>query len=170
MKQQTPFPRNEGRSCSKAKTHHFLFLDVVRTGGGSKVSIYFVQKSVCNVQYTRRGDCSNYMRANCVQHGGLTSHPPPPFPLTHTHLYVGLFAAFEMWKPNVILSTSFGQLLDMLKFYTGFEINDVTGKNLVYKINVLLSISLFHPLCRLFITVCFPVLVFDELSINAFVS
>ena len=41
--------------------------------------------------------------------------------------------AFEMWKPNVILCTSFQQLLDMLKFYTGFEINDVTGKNLVYK-------------------------------------
>ena len=63
---------------------------------------------------------------------------PPPSPpdrdsLTHTHLYVGLFAAFEMWKPIVILSTSFRQLLDMLKFYTGFEINDVTGKNLVYK-------------------------------------
>ena len=36
--------------------------------------------------------------------------------------------------------------------------------------NVLLCISLFHSLCRLFITVCFPVLVFDELSINAYVS
>ena len=98
MKQQT-FPRNQARS---RKAHHFPFLDVGRRGGGSKVSIYFVQECVCNVQYTPRGD-------------------------------VGLFAAFEMWKPNVILSTFFGQLLDMLKFYTGFEINDVTGKNLVYK-------------------------------------
>ena len=135
MKQQTPFLRNQG-SRAKPKTHHFPFPDVGRRGGGSNVSIYFVQECVCNVQYTPRGDCSNYTRVNCVQHGGLT-FPPPPLPShthTHTHLYVGLFAAFEMWwKPNVILSTSFGQLLDMLKFYTGFEINDVTGKNLVYK-------------------------------------
>ena len=104
--------------------------------GGSNVSIYFVQECVCNVQYTPRGDCRNYTRVNCVQHGGLMSPrppPPPPASITQTHLYVGLFAAFEMWKPNVIPCTSFQQLLDMLKFYTGFEINDVTGKNLVYK-------------------------------------
>ena len=144
MKQQTPFPRNQG-SRAKPKTHHFPFPDVGRRGGGSKVSIYFVQECVCNVQYTPRGDCRNYTRVNCVQHGGLTSpaQPPPPphhpslthtsHTHTHTHLYVGLFATFEMWKPNVILSTSFVQLLDMLKFYTGFEINDVTGKNFVYK-------------------------------------
>ena len=118
MKQQTPFPRNQG-SRAKPKTHHFPFPDVGRRGGGSNVSIYFVQECVCNVQYTPRGDCRNYTRVNCVQHGGLMSRRPPP--------------PFEMWKPNVILSTSFGQLLDMLKFYTGFEINDVTGKNLVYK-------------------------------------
>ena len=135
MKQQTPFPRNQGTSRAKAKTHHFPFLDVGRRGGRSIVSIYFVQECVCNVQYTRGVDCSNYTRVNCVQHGGLSSpgSPPPPPSVTLTHLYVGLFAAFEMWKPNVILSTSFEQLLDMLKFYTGFEINDVTGKNLVYK-------------------------------------
>ena len=141
MKQQTPFHRNQRRSRAKAKTHHFPFLDVGRRGGGSKVSIYFVQECVCSVQYTQRGDWSNYTRVNCVQHGGLTSPPPPPASLTHTHLYVGLFSAFEMWKPNVILSTSFGQLLDMLKFYTGFEINDVTGKNLVYKCG---SVCVFH--------------------------
>ena len=137
MTQQTPFLRNQGRSRTKPKTHHFPFLDVGRRSGGFKVSIYFVQECVCNVQYTPRGDCSNYTRVNCMQHGGLTSPVPPPPPdrdsLTHTYLYVGLFAAFEMWKPTVILSTSFRQLLDMLKFYTGFEINDVTGKNLVYK-------------------------------------
>ena len=142
MKQQTPFPWNQGRSRAKAKTHHFPFLHVGRRGGGSKVSIYFVQECVCSVQYTPRGDCSNYTRVNCVQHGGLTSPvPPPPTAFPHTHLYVGLFAAFEMWKPNVILCTSFQQLLDMLKFYTGFEINDVTGKNLVYKCA---SVCVFH--------------------------
>ena len=140
MKQQTPFPRNQG-SRAKPKTHHFPFPYVGRRGGGSNVSIYFVQECVCNVQYTPRGDCSNYTCVNCVQHGGLTS-PPPPASLSHTHLYVGLFAAFEMWwKPNVILCTSFQQLLDMLKFYTGFEINDVTGKNLVYKCA---SVCVFH--------------------------
>ena len=140
MKQQTPFSRNQG-SRAKPKTHHFPFPDVGRRGGGSNVSIYFVQECVCNVQYTPRGDFGNYTRVNCVQHGGLTFPPPPPASLTLTHLYVGLFAAFEMWKPNVILSTSFGQLLDMLKFYTGFEINDVTGKNLVYKCA---SVCVFH--------------------------
>ena len=146
MKQQTPFPRNQG-SRAKPKTHHFPFPDVGRRGGGSNVSIYFVQECVCNVQYTPRGDCRNYTRVNCVQHGGLMSPrpppktPPPPASITHTHLYAGLFAAFEMWKPNVILCTSFQQLLDMLKFYTGFEINDVTGKNLVYKCA---SVCVFH--------------------------
>ena len=61
-------------------------------GGGSNVSIYFVQECVCNVQYTPRGDCRNYTRVNCVQRGGLMSPrppPPPPPPLFHnTHTLV----------------------------------------------------------------------------------
>ena len=82
-KPHSPEIKEEARA--KPKTHHFPFLDVCRGGGGSKVSIYFVQECVCNVQYTPRGDCSNYTRVNCVQHGGLT-FPPPPLPShTHTH-------------------------------------------------------------------------------------
>ena len=134
-------PEIKEEAARKPKRTIFPSLMWAKGVGGSKVSIYFVQECVCYVQYTPRGDCSNYTRVNCVQHGGLTS-PPPPASLSHTHLYVGLFAAFEMWwKPNVILCTSFQQLLDMLKFYTGFEINDVTGKNLVYKCA---SVCVFH--------------------------